>query len=100
MASVRQSFFVLVHVLVGCVAFALASYYLLSDALSFEYPSGLLAQRPRGFVAACFGLAGASLLLSARRRDLIACKVFGYGSLGVGAFTLWLIFEGMDVSAA
>ena len=95
----KQSLFILVHILVGCVAFALALYCLSSEALSFEYPTGLLGQRPRGFITACFGLAAASLLFSARRRDLIVYKVFGYGSIGVGAFALWLIFEGMEVSA-
>lgn len=98
--SMKQRLLVVVHILVGCVAFALALYYLMSNTLSFELPSATLAAaRPRIFVTACFGFAAASLLFSARRRDRIAYRLFGYGSIGVGLFTLWLIFNGMETSA-
>lgn len=95
----RQSLIAFVHVLAGCIAFALALYFLLSDALSFEFPSEHLAQRPRIMVTACFGFAGYCLLSSARQGHRKAPKVLGYGSAGLGLAIVWLIFSGMDISA-
>jgi hypothetical protein len=97
---VRQSLIVAIHISAGCLALALAMYYLLSNTLSFEFPAALLAQRPRILITGCFGFAAYCLLFSARRGELMGHKVLGYGALGLGLAIVWLILGGMEVSVA
>jgi hypothetical protein len=90
----RQDALIIVHLLAGVVALALAFYYLLSATLSFELPAPVLAQRPRSVVVACFVGAAFFMFRGARRADLRGAAALGYACMALGLAVVWLIFYG------
>jgi hypothetical protein len=84
------------HRILAALALLVGIYLFSTDLLTFHFPGGASAQRPRILIAGPLLFAAVCFVLGTRAPDSWKFFALGYAAVGMAAFTLWLILAGMQ----